>query len=152
MLEKYSLQNNNWFHDIFNLREKWDSVYGRHTFTADMKSTQHSESMNNVLKKYLKPKHDFLRFFEHYERVLPYRRYQELLADFMMMETCPILLANVEMLQQAVKVYTPEVFKLFQKEYTCFLVVVYRVYMLLGCSIHKIDKSEMITECRVFLC
>jgi zinc finger SWIM domain-containing protein 3 len=47
-------------------------------FTADMKSTQHSESMNNVLKKYLKPKHDILRFLGHYSKVLADKRHQEL--------------------------------------------------------------------------
>ena len=42
----------------------------RHIFTADMKSTQHSESINNVLKKYLKPKYDLLQLFGHYSRLL----------------------------------------------------------------------------------
>ena len=53
-------------------------VYGRYMFTADMKSTQRSESINNVLKKYLKPKHDFMRFSGHYSRVLVDKRHQEL--------------------------------------------------------------------------
>ncbi|KAK9290232.1 hypothetical protein L1049_008399 [Liquidambar formosana] len=70
MLEKYGLKENNWLKSLFEVKEKWALVYGRHTFTADMKATQRSESMNNVLKKYLKPRHDLLRFFEHYERVL----------------------------------------------------------------------------------
>lgn len=50
MLDKYSLKGNKWLEEIFELREKWGLVYGRNTFTADMKSTQRSECMNNVLK------------------------------------------------------------------------------------------------------
>ena len=45
-------------------------------FTVDMKSTQRSESMNGVLKKYLKPKHGLLQFFGHYSRVLFDKRSQ----------------------------------------------------------------------------
>ena len=93
-------------------------VYGRHTFTADMVSTQRSESMNSILKRYLKSSFDLLTFFKHYERVLDDRRYKELVADFGMMHTSPVLVASVEMLQHAEEVYTPEVFTLFQKEYT----------------------------------
>ncbi|XP_059654559.1 protein FAR1-RELATED SEQUENCE 5-like [Cornus florida] len=82
MLENYCLKKNKRLKDLFEVREKWAMVYGRHTFTVDMKSTQRSESMNNVLKNYLKPRHDLLRFFEHYERFLADRRYEELHADF----------------------------------------------------------------------
>jgi zinc finger SWIM domain-containing protein 3 len=56
---------------------------------------------------------------EHYERVLADRRYEELIADFKMMETSPVLFANVEMLQHAEEVYSLEVFKLFQQQYKC---------------------------------
>uniref|UniRef100_A0A0D2ZVX2 Uncharacterized protein n=1 Tax=Brassica oleracea var. oleracea TaxID=109376 RepID=A0A0D2ZVX2_BRAOL len=140
MLEKYGLTENKWLKNLFELREKWARVYGRQTFTADMMSTQRSESMNNILKKYLKRGHNLLRFFEHYERVLDDRRFKELTADFGMMHTSPVLSAPVEMLQHAVDVYTPEVFTLFQKEYTA-----------IGDYVAKrVNKSEMVSaECNV---
>ncbi|XP_023633375.1 protein FAR1-RELATED SEQUENCE 5 [Capsella rubella] len=100
MLKKHNLTENKWLKNLFELREKWAMVYGRHTFTADMRS------------------YDLLCFFEHYERVLEDRRYKELIADFNMMHTSPVLSATVEMLQHAEEVYTPEVFSLFQKQYT----------------------------------
>ena len=70
MLETYDLTDNPWLREMFDVKEKWCMVYGRHMFTADMKSTQCSESMNGVLKKYLKPKHSLLQFFGHYSKVL----------------------------------------------------------------------------------
>ena len=82
MLKKYNLTNNKWLDGIFDVKEKWAMVYGRHMFTADMKSTQCSESMNNVLKKYLKSKYNLLRFLEHYSRLLVDKCYQELQAEF----------------------------------------------------------------------
>ncbi|ESQ28842.1 hypothetical protein EUTSA_v10019760mg, partial [Eutrema salsugineum] len=70
MLKKHKLTKDKWLKNLFEVREKWAMEYGRHTFTADMVSTQRSESMNNILKRYLKRSYDLLSFFEHYERVL----------------------------------------------------------------------------------
>ena len=39
MLKEYGLTDNKWLCSIFDVKEKWAMVYGRHMFTADMKST-----------------------------------------------------------------------------------------------------------------
>ncbi|XP_059638968.1 protein FAR1-RELATED SEQUENCE 5-like [Cornus florida] len=139
MLDKYSLKENKWLKELFEVREKWAMVYGQHTFTADMKTTQRSESMNNVLKNYLKPKLNLLHFLEHYERVLNDRRYEELFADFKMMQSMPDLLTNVETLRHGAEIYTPKIFKLFQEE-----------YMRLGdYNIYKVAKEGSKVEYKV---
>jgi zinc finger SWIM domain-containing protein 3 len=139
MLEKYGLTNNIWLGGIFDVKEKWAMVYGRHMFTADMKSTQRNEPMNNVLKKYLKPKHDILRFLGHYSRVLANKRHQELQAEFKMRQTTLVLQVDIEMLRHVVGLYTPEIFQMFQDE-----------YMKIGdCTIYKANKSDTITEYKV---
>ncbi|KAM1683306.1 hypothetical protein ACFXTN_031488 [Malus domestica] len=112
MIEKYDLKGNKWLKDLFVMKEKWALVYGRHTFTANMMTAQRTESMNNVLKKYLKPSYSLFHFFKHYERLLEDRRYQELITDFKMMQTTPMLLTNVEMLRHAAEIYAPKVFRL----------------------------------------
>jgi zinc finger SWIM domain-containing protein 3 len=53
MLEKHNLKENKCLKKLFDVKKKRALVYGRHTFTADMMSTQCSESMNNILKKIL---------------------------------------------------------------------------------------------------
>nr|XP_048324128.1 protein FAR1-RELATED SEQUENCE 5-like [Ziziphus jujuba var. spinosa] len=82
MLEKYDLKDNDWLIRMFDLRKKWALVYGRETFCADMTTTQWSESMNNVIKNYVSYQHNLLRFFEHFQRLIEDRRYEELKADF----------------------------------------------------------------------
>jgi zinc finger SWIM domain-containing protein 3 len=129
MLKKYSHTNNKWLDGIFDVKEKWAMVYGRHMFTADMKSTQRSESMNNVLKGYLKPQHNLLRFLEHYSRVLHDKRHQELQAEFKMSQRVPVLQVDVEMLRHVVKLYTPQMFQMFQNEYMLEYIILY-VYCL----------------------
>ncbi|XP_055960939.1 protein FAR1-RELATED SEQUENCE 5-like [Mercurialis annua] len=139
MLNKYMLTDNKWCSGIFEVRKKWAMVYGRHMFTADMKSTQRSESMNNVLKKYLDAKNNFIHFFDNYDRLLSDKRYDELPIEFRMRERVPVLQANVEMLRHTSKVYTPAVYKMFQSEYM----------KVLDCVMHKVDKSESVTSYKV---
>jgi zinc finger SWIM domain-containing protein 3 len=70
MLKKYDLLENKWLSDLFKIRQKWALVYGHQVFCADMKSTQRSESINGVLKRYLDPRKRLLDFFNHWERLL----------------------------------------------------------------------------------
>ncbi|XP_030935722.1 protein FAR1-RELATED SEQUENCE 5-like [Quercus lobata] len=139
MLETYDVTDNPWLREMFDVKEKWCMVYGRHMFTADMKSTQCSKSMNGVLKKYLKPKHGLLQFFGHYSRVLSDKRSQELQAEFKMRQTTPVLQFDFEMLRHAAKVYTSEIFKMFQDEYV----------KIVDCTIYKASKSDSIIEYKV---
>ncbi|XP_058114567.1 protein FAR1-RELATED SEQUENCE 5-like [Magnolia sinica] len=138
MLEKYDLMENRWLQDLFKEREKWALVYSN-TFCADMKSTQRSGSLGNALKKYLNSKYNLLHFFTHYERVLADRRYQESISDFKMRQSTPVMFLDVKMLNEAAKVYTPEVFALFQEEYKKFI----------SHSIYKCGEFGTVIEYRV---
>ncbi|XP_024160521.1 protein FAR1-RELATED SEQUENCE 5-like [Rosa chinensis] len=110
MLEKHNLKEDKWLKNLFDMRKKWAL-----------------------------PSYDMLCFFEHYERVLADRRYAELIADFKMMQTSPVLSANIKMLQHAEEVYTPEAFRLFQHQYTS-----------IGDYVaNKVSKSEMNYEYKV---
>ncbi|XP_062103410.1 protein FAR1-RELATED SEQUENCE 9-like [Humulus lupulus] len=82
MLIKYDLEENDWLKHMYDLREKWALVNGREIFCVDMTTTQRSESMNNAIKDFVRYKHNLLRFFENFERLLDYRRYEELQANF----------------------------------------------------------------------
>ncbi|KAL6289829.1 hypothetical protein ACE6H2_007339 [Prunus campanulata] len=125
MLEKYTLVGNDWLSRMFKIREKWALVYGRQTFCADITTTQRSESMNSCIKKYVSYKYDLLRFFQHFQRLVEDRRYEELKAEFKASQSSPTLSFPVEILKHAANVYTPKVFKLFQDElckaYDCAL-------------------------------
>jgi zinc finger SWIM domain-containing protein 3 len=120
MLVKYNLCGNKWLADLFQIREKWALVYGRQYFCADTKSTQRSESINSVIKKYLDPKKRLLDFFSHWERLLEDRRHLELVADLRASQGTPkVPFSN--MLKQVSRIYTPTMYKVFQKEYGRFL-------------------------------
>ncbi|KAL8474982.1 hypothetical protein ACS0TY_031416 [Phlomoides rotata] len=116
MLEKYGLQTNEWLGRLFTIREKWALVYGRQTFCADMTTTQRSESIHNVLKKYVNYKHNLLQFFSHFDRLINDRRYEESKAGFRTSRSTPVATFPVQILKHASSIYTHEVFELFQDE------------------------------------
>ncbi|XP_058217332.1 protein FAR1-RELATED SEQUENCE 9-like [Rhododendron vialii] len=81
-----------------------------------MTTTQRSESMNSVFKRYASYNHDLLQFFHHFQRLVDDPRYEELKADFRATQSTPSLSFPVEMLKHAASMYTSDVFVLFQRE------------------------------------
>lgn len=120
MLEKYDLKDNQWLGKLFEEREKWALVYGRHAFYADLKSVQQKETLNSELKKYLSPETDLLHFFEHYERILDERRCAELQADVHAIHNARKL-PSMRILKQAAIAYTPAAFKMFEREFELYM-------------------------------
>ena len=117
MLDKHDLQQNRWLKGTFEVREKWAMVYGRHTFCANITTTQLSESFNSRLRDYLKSTYNVLEFFRHFERVLDDLRYNELESNYDMSQRLPVLKVEVLLLKNSREVYTPKIFNLFQQEY-----------------------------------
>ncbi|KAH7655865.1 FHY3/FAR1 family protein [Dioscorea alata] len=117
LLEKHKLQDNKWCLDTFQERRKWAMVYGRHTFSAGIRSTQLCESFNSRMKCYVKPRFNVLEFFTRFEKLLDDVRYQELESNYEMSQLKPALKMNVPILRNARDIYTSKIFDLFQQEY-----------------------------------
>ncbi|XP_062114158.1 protein FAR1-RELATED SEQUENCE 5-like [Humulus lupulus] len=140
MLIKYDLEGNDWLKQMYDLREKRALVYGRETFCADMTTTQRSESMNNAIKGFVSYKHNLLRFFENFERLLDYRRYEELQADFKATQRKVKLSFEVEILKHASSFYTPAVLNMFQTQ----------VCESYDCVITLFDENETLFKYKIF--
>lgn len=57
-----------------------------------------------------------LTFFEHFDRLVGDKRYEEVKYDFRVTQSTPKLKAELRILRDAAKVYTPVVFKIFENE------------------------------------
>ncbi|XP_051124842.1 protein FAR-RED IMPAIRED RESPONSE 1-like [Andrographis paniculata] len=161
MLVKYNLVDNDWLRRLFNLKEKWALVYGRQFFCADITTTQRSESINSVIKRYSSSKNNLRVFFENFENLVKSRRYEQLQADSKASTSAYVLPLSIQLLKHAASVYTPEVFKIFQKElgkaYDCFGTVTrshetiteYHVSYLERSRYHivKYDSSDKTVAC-----
>lgn len=68
--EKYGLKDNNWFNEMFNLRNRWVPIYFKDHFWAGMSSTQRSESMNNFFKAFVHLNTTLKEFVQQYTLAL----------------------------------------------------------------------------------
>jgi len=72
--------------------------------------------MNNELKGYISVKYNILTFFEHFDRLVADKRYEEVRCDFKATQSTPSLKSDLRILRHATKIYTPAVFKVFQEQ------------------------------------
>ncbi|XP_072969484.1 protein FAR1-RELATED SEQUENCE 7-like isoform X1 [Typha angustifolia] len=120
MMEKYDLKNDEWLAKLYEERENWALVYGRQTFSADIKSTLQAESLGLVLKEQLNSDKDLSHFLKLYEILLEERRNAELQTDYQANQGTPRI-PPLRLLWQAANVYTPAIFEIFRKEFDLFM-------------------------------
>ncbi|XP_077249204.1 protein FAR1-RELATED SEQUENCE 5-like [Tasmannia lanceolata] len=82
LVVKYEIGGNEWLSRKWEQREHWMRAYWRTTFTAGMKSSQHSESMNSFFDGYMNNNTGLHEFLNAYERALVRRRITEPEEDF----------------------------------------------------------------------
>ena len=81
MLHEYDVDDNEWLKSIYDLRLKWATPWVTWAWSAGMKSTQLSESINSDLKDYLKSNYNLVQFFNHFESLVNEKRYKEYEAE-----------------------------------------------------------------------
>ncbi|KAH7853484.1 hypothetical protein Vadar_002988 [Vaccinium darrowii] len=102
----------------WELEEKWAHVHMKWSFTAGMRSTQLSESLNAQIKRHLKCDNNLGLFFTFFDQVVLEKRYKEIQAKFDSKEKMvKINFCNCPMLLHAAKFYTPHLFDLFHKQF-----------------------------------
>ncbi|XP_027363747.1 protein FAR1-RELATED SEQUENCE 7-like isoform X3 [Abrus precatorius] len=117
MLEKYSLQQNEWLRWMYREREKWAVIFGRNSFFVDIKGFHLGEILSDKFRSYLNSDLDVVHFFKHFERVVDEQRYKEIKASDEMSRRLPRLMGNVILLKHASNIYTPRAFEVFQRGY-----------------------------------
>lgn len=127
MLDLHGLWENEYLHGIYDDREKWAISYGRHIFSADIKSALRCEFFTSNLRKHLKPDSDVISLIKHLAKVVNDLHYKELEASYDMSQCPPKLMGDAILLKQARDIYTPPIFESVQQEYeTCLNIVVNR--------------------------
>nr|XP_027109039.1 protein FAR1-RELATED SEQUENCE 5-like [Coffea arabica] len=118
MVKKHNLENNEWLSELYRIRDKWARCMMKERWTAGMRSTQLSESLNTAIKNHLKLDHDLVQFFRHFNRVVDEKRHNELIAEYEMRQKLPMVrLRQTPMLVHASETYSPTVFVAFKNEY-----------------------------------
>nr|KAJ0220293.1 hypothetical protein LSAT_V11C200052210 [Lactuca sativa] len=82
LVEKYTLEKNEWFSSLFNDRRRWVPIYVKDNFWAGMSTTQRSESMNSSFDVYVNSKTSLRQFVEQYDNALKSKIEKETKPDF----------------------------------------------------------------------
>ena len=116
IIDKYELQDNKWLKKIYSIRAKWVPSYVRQSFCAGMSTTQRSESMNKFFKGFLNSSTPLSKFVIQYEKALDARYNKEREKNVKTRNSKPLLRILYPMEEEASKIYTRKVFRIFQNE------------------------------------
>ncbi|XP_040367112.1 protein FAR1-RELATED SEQUENCE 9 isoform X2 [Rosa chinensis] len=117
MISRYNLGGNTWLEKLYSLREKWCPVFSLDTFSAKIRSTQRSESTNNVFHQISTHTMELIKFVHHCEKKIEEMRLAELEDDYRCKNGTPRPQVWSRMLRRAAKVYTIKMFQLFETEF-----------------------------------
>ncbi|XP_063941179.1 protein FAR1-RELATED SEQUENCE 5-like [Daucus carota subsp. sativus] len=102
---------------MYEKQHHWVKAYLKDTFFAGMKSSQRSESMNSFFDGYVNSNTPLSDFVDQYEKAIASRRDTEEKEDLISMTTTPDLTNMHSLEAHAGKVYSRNIFKLFQNEF-----------------------------------
>ncbi|CAL2265432.1 unnamed protein product [Prunus armeniaca] len=142
LLAKFNLTGNLWLKTLYSLRAKWCPVFSQHIFTAKIKSSQRSESTNNVFHQMSTKTMSLTQFVHHYDKQAEKMRSSELEESFRCNQGLPSRIAKSSgLLNHVATVYTRKIFKLFEKEFVDSLGVMMHEVGSDG-TIHSFELNE----------
>jgi len=115
-MNEYKLHDHVWLNNMYKIRHKWSTAFSKDVFSADIKSSQRSESTNHVLVEISGKTTTLTQFFMAFEKMVKKWRQLEVEKDFQNSQSIPPLIINTsETLRHASMIYTHKIFKLFLK-------------------------------------
>lgn len=117
LIGEFSLADNEWFKQLYDIRGKWCPTFSADTFSANMRSIRRSDSKKSIFDHTSCTTTNLAQFVDQYEEITKKMRLEELEDDVRCNQGVPTRASrNSAMLKQAADVYTTEIFKLFQEE------------------------------------
>ncbi|XP_056159341.1 protein FAR-RED IMPAIRED RESPONSE 1-like isoform X1 [Syzygium oleosum] len=117
MEKGWDTANKPWLRRLHDIRHKWSSAFGRDIFTCGIRSSQRSESTNNVFQRMSTKTLTLVEFVHHYEEQVKHMREIETQDDFSSRGNPKLAILGNDILTHASKVYTRTIFKRFNDEF-----------------------------------
>ncbi|XP_061364631.1 protein FAR1-RELATED SEQUENCE 5-like [Gastrolobium bilobum] len=132
LLTKVDISKCSWLKKFYELRANWCPAFSKNYFSADILSTQRSESMNNIFRTVTCKTTSLTQFVLRYEKVLERWRWSELQKDFECNQSAPPRIKNLAgIAEQGARVYTHVIFEDFYEE----------LFESLALAIEKINEN-----------
>lgn len=109
-------ESNKWLSGLFEIRDKWVPSCYRGIFTARVRTTQRSESMNSFYDKYVTKKNSLMDFYIRFTRAISRQRHNQLDSDRRSLYTKPKMTSDLAIEIQMASIYTRKVFYRFKEE------------------------------------
>ncbi|KAL2486261.1 Protein FAR1-RELATED SEQUENCE 5 [Abeliophyllum distichum] len=116
IMENTVLVDNEWLCTMYDIRSRWVPAYLKHIFSAEMSSSQRSESGHSFFKRYVSRKNSLMDFIIRFNMALRHQRHEELVSNHIDISEQPRLTSKFQMENQMVHIYTKKIFLLFQTE------------------------------------
>ncbi|XP_072974450.1 protein FAR1-RELATED SEQUENCE 6-like [Typha angustifolia] len=116
MVQKFGLEENEWLRSLYEDRHCWAPIFVKDYFWAGMSLTLHGECMESFFQEYVDNKTSLQQFLSNYEMIVQSKHEKEVMADHESFHKSPQLITQIYMEQQLSKVYTFNMFKMFQDE------------------------------------
>nr|XP_043631234.1 protein FAR1-RELATED SEQUENCE 5-like [Erigeron canadensis] len=139
----FSLQNDNWFKYMFQIRSKWIPAYFIDTLMCGlMRTTSRSESENAFFSHFTRSASNLVSFMSGFESAMMKQRSKQEKLDAETIKKTPILNTKLKIEMHASKLYTKTIFEMIQKEieaglYDC---LVAQMTVEEECQIYIINK------------
>ncbi|XP_024972172.1 protein FAR1-RELATED SEQUENCE 8-like [Cynara cardunculus var. scolymus] len=135
MIQRFAIRDNEYLRKLFEDRERWAPVYSKDTYFAGMFTFQPGESTVPFFHGYVHQQTSLKEFFEMHDLVLQNKIQKEAFDDCESRDSNPKLRTICTYESQLSKVYTKQIFSLFQ----------YEVEMMSNCfNISQVNTSGLI--------
>ncbi|XP_049933305.1 protein FAR1-RELATED SEQUENCE 6-like [Nymphaea colorata] len=139
VIDTYKLEDNQWLSSLYELRHQWAPVFIKDIFYAGMSTSRRGEKFNAFFDGYVYSNTSFKEFAEKYEMVLKKKYNEEAQADFDSYNKVPVMRTHLCYESQLAKVYSGEIFVLFQEE----------VYGTFDC--YNIERTKIDGHCSTYI-
>ncbi|KAJ4845117.1 hypothetical protein Tsubulata_037333 [Turnera subulata] len=130
---------------LYQLKEKWSPAFSCNNFSAGIRSTQRSESTNNVFTQMSCKTMTLSEFVRHYEERSREMRDSELHNDFISRGKPRLLIEKSGILKHASTVYTRAIFNKFQHEFLQGLTeVIVNKITVENCSTFTLESNHIV--------
>ncbi|OAY72783.1 Protein FAR1-RELATED SEQUENCE 6 [Ananas comosus] len=116
MIGQFKLEGNEWFSNLYEIREHWAPVFVKDTFWAGMSITERGDSISSVSDGWSTSKTSLQMFLERYDDGIKSIFEKEAYEEFRSIQMRPQLLTGFPFEEQVSRVYTVSIFEKFQCE------------------------------------
>lgn len=118
--KKFDIKENaeGWLPKMYKLRAHWVEAYLKDNFWAGMTTNPKSGTIGAFFDSFISSKTRLVDFVHQYDKALEARRASESKEDSVTLNTAPTMCFSHPIEKQAARLYTRNILKIFQKEFT----------------------------------